>query len=328
MKSLVIILAAAFCVPGKAAMAADCKPLQYYTGVPMTIADGTIRVPVTVNGKPETALFDTGGLSNNLSPGLVDELGLTKRQSAIKLLNVSGKGSDSEVRVDNFSIGAIKVADMHFQVSPFNIDGVGVELSKSFLYAFDVDLDFGSGRINFFLPDHCTGNVIYWPSDGVAEIPIALKATQIEVPVTVDGQHMDAIIDTGATHTTMSLAATKHLDIPREKLMEIDTHVNGDQNLTTYRYKFSTLSFGGVTVRNPTVLVIPDRMNSREHEVIPGSHIGSRALVLPDIVIGLDILAKLHVYISYKERKLFVSAADDRAGKLLPPPIGNLTTRQ
>jgi predicted aspartyl protease len=328
MKSLFAILAMAFCIPGRAAMAADCKPLQYYTGVPMTIASGIIRVPVTVNGKPEMALFDTGGLSNNLSSSLVEELGLTKRQSPIKLLNVSGKGSDSEVRVDNFSIGAIKVTDMHFQVSPFNLDGVGVELSKAFLYAFDVDLDFGSGRINFFLPDHCTGNVIYWPSDGVAEIPIELKATQIEVPVTVDGQQMEPIIDTGTTHTTMSLAATKRLNIPREKLIQTDMHVNGDQNLATYQYRFSTLSFGGVTVRNPSVLVIPDRVNSKEREVIPGSHIESRTLLLPEILIGLDILTKLHIYVSFKEHMLYVGAADDKAGKLLPPPIGNLTPPQ
>lgn len=73
-------------------------------------------------------------------------------------------------------------------------------------------------------------------------------------------------------------------------------------------------------VRNLTVRLIPDRVNSRENlKRADAPRIPSREFALPDLIIGLDILQKLHIYVSYKERKLYIGGADDKAGKLLPP---------
>ncbi len=181
-----------------------------------------------------------------------------------------------------------------------------------------VDLDFTAGRMNFFMPDHCPGKVIYWPVDTVAAVPITLDATHIVVPVTVDGHAMRATIDTGASRTTMNLTYAQSffgLSPGSPDMAEADFHPNGDKSLTVYRHTFSSLSFEGVTVKNPTMIIMPDRINSKQNITPTGSHISSRDIALPQILIGLDILRKLHVYISYKEARALHHAAGRQGGK-------------
>ena len=62
------------------------------------------------------------------------------------------------------------------------------------------EMDFAGQKMNYFLPDHCFGKVVYWPHGDVAQISINLAdQAWIKVPVTIDGKSFLAIIDTGAT---------------------------------------------------------------------------------------------------------------------------------
>lgn len=303
--------------------AADCKPLSYYTGVPMDWSNGVLTVPVAINGTSKKALFDTGGVTNNMRPHLVESLGLTPRQSRVAITDVHGRTSNAFVKVDQFDLGKIKIRDMMFQVSLFDSDTVDVELTNVIMNSFDLDLDFGAGRLNFFLQDHCPGQVMYWPAEAVAEIPFKIDAASMTIPVTVDGKSVTALIDTGSSRTFMNRGfGTREFglslgspDTPAE-----DVKINGREDLQVYTHKFSTIDFGGIVVRNLTVRLIPDRVNSRENlKRADAPRIPSREFALPDLIIGLDILQKLHIYVSYKERKLYIGGADDKAGKLLPP---------
>jgi hypothetical protein len=62
-----------------------------------------------------------------------------------------------------------------------------------------------------------------------------------------------------------------------------------------YRYAFKTLSFGGVSVSNPDLVLVP-----RDEGRIGGP---------PTIILGMGILRQLHMYIAYAERKLYVTSA-------------------
>jgi len=57
----------------------------------------------------------------------------------------------------------------------------------------------------------------------------------------------------------------------------------------------SRFSLGGVSVENPDLLLYP-----RGAMALPGD---------PELILGMGILRQLHMYIAYKERKLYVTAA-------------------
>ncbi len=67
------------------------------------------------------------------------------------------------------------------------------------------------------------------------------------------------------------------------------------------------------------MIILPDLTNSKG-VVSTGSHL-SDAGMLPEIKVGMDVLAKLHLYIAFKERKLYITPADDKAGKMLPAVV-------
>ena len=72
--------------------------------------------------------------------------------------------------------------------------------------------------------------------------------------------------------------------------------------------------FTGVAVSNPQLVVMPDLIRRRLSNAISGeeSH-------MPDIILGMDILRHLHVYVAYKERKLYISPADAPSPPAAPP---------
>ena len=65
-------------------------------------------------------------------------------------------------------------------------------------------MDFAAGKLNLMLGDHCEGKVVYWPAKALATVPITINDYDIRVPVTVDGHNLMAVIDTGASTSTVS----------------------------------------------------------------------------------------------------------------------------
>jgi len=79
-----------------------------------------------------------------------------------------------------------------------------------------------------------------------------------------------------------------------------------------------TLAFEGVTISNPMITLMPD-MLSGVNPGTPrtGSIIRDERAGLPDLILGMDILSEMHVYIGYKERKLYITAGNPQ-----PAPQG------
>ena len=61
----------------------------------------------------------------------------------------------------------------------------------------------------------------------------------------------------------------------------------------------------------PMITLLPDMMNGA---VVPqaqtGSLIGESRRGLPSLILGMSTMADMHVYIAYKERKLYITAAN------------------
>jgi len=104
---------------------------------------------------------------------------------------------------------------------------------------------------------------------------------------------MRATIDTGASRSVMSLELAKNLFDLDEKDPKL-TAVNG--RFHALHYPFGALTLQGISVLHPDIELISEK----ESHVPDGD---------PKLILGMGILRQLHIYIAYKEKKLYVTAA-------------------
>lgn len=305
------------------AILAATGPVQAYecvlnqvAGMDM-ISPGSVRpmVPVTINGVPKLLVLDTGGITTQLSPETVSDLKMTLHNTRGRIYNASGHVSNNYVIADSFALGRLTATHLRLMVSPDNLGQADGLLSSDLLFRYDVEMDFGANKLNYFSQYHCPGKVVYWHAQEIAQVPLLLKdSNSVLVQIKLDGQPFNAVVDTGSEHSIISMPVAKSsfgLE-PGSPGVIPAGDVNGDPHLASYAHTFSTLTFEGVTVANPRLLLTPDRMGGTAPQT--GSRIaGNPDVHLPEMILGMDIMQHLHMYMAFDERKLYVSAA-------APPP--------
>lgn len=278
-------------------------------------------LPVTLSGHGTYMLLDTGSVFSMISPKTADALSLARKRSNVEIFDVARDSSRDYVTApltlgrlttDHFDL-VVEPESMRIGRSPLDEGIIGPDI----LSRFDVDIDFGTGKLNFISPDHCDGKVVYWPTDAVAVVPMTVfESGHIAITVKLDGKIQIAMVDTGASGSTLTtdIAESQYdlklgsEDAPAEGALQ------GHSTQTIYRHIFKTLEFEGVTITNPRIEIIPNPTRSLvEAAATPrvGSRIASatRDETKINMLIGMNVLRHLHVYIAYKEHKLYITPA-------------------
>ena len=313
MKKLLIALA--FLVSTLTDAGAQECTLKKLASVPITLsASGLPIIPVSVNGTERQFGLATGNAFTEIKKSLVSELGLptsrTFKNMNVKVYSGGGNVSDRFAKASTIAVGQVGSKDWTFLIKegPNGVDGV---LGADFLMNFDVELDFGPNLLNFFTHDHCAGNAVYWTTDYVA-LPFRVsKDSRIVVPVTLDGKDFDVAIGTEDSVTTLSLAHATSLFGLRENSPDME-RISESQSIS-YRRRFASLSFGGLEVKNPLIYLA---VNTSARDLYKDLPLGDKLdptfgfdFDMQEMGVGMNILSKLHLFIAYKEKVLYVSAA-------------------
>ena len=301
---------------GSVASAADCTALKQINSIDLIPGPNRALVPVTLNGVSKLFLLDTGGDVSGINGATAKELNLTELDSNLKMLDLYGNASKKFVRIAEFTIGRQKGTDLNMIIEPNPDFGKGTRyvgiFAADLMGRYDVELDFGAGKMNYFSPDHCEGHVVYWQPTALAVVPIKFLKRHIRLPVKLDGHELRAEIDTGSTGTNMTAAAAKRVfDIEPETQGNVSLHAHDMPGI--FGHIFSTLDFEGVAVANPHIAIRPALVGSKDAN--NGLQTGSFIKHVddlddqPDLLIGMDILKKLHLYIAFDERNIYISPA-------------------
>ena len=289
----------AFCA---SACAQTCS-LQRVAALPMREnPDGFVVVPFTISGAEQSMIVDTGASINTLTLDAVNRLKLTASPMNGVAYGVAGKAMTRLTAADSFVLGQAHGGTIHFVMTDgdaaFDRGGISGGLGSEFLRQFDLDFDFAAKTLNVMSQDHCPGKVVYW-AHSFGEVPFDLSPDGlIELPITLDGQTLRAVIDSGATDTVLSTtAAHRYFDIDRDSAKSPTLQMH-------------TLTIGDVTVQNPVLYFVDDKVTHRAFVDFEtsGEPVDDNVR-LPNLLIGNNILSKLHIYIAYKERKIYVTAA-------------------
>jgi len=310
-----LALVTALTVLATAAQAQDCAPAKLLATVPLRDAEpeSNIRtVPVSLNGVTRHMVLDTGGAVTQLSRDTIEELSLPMHRSSAVVYDINGRVSRRFATVKAFGFGDLQRNDAALMVWPEAARPYAGELAQDMLQPYDVDVDFGSGQLKMYAKGakgQCSRPSGWTPT---ARSEMRNKGWHLHIPVTLDGHTYDAIFDTGSRHTIMRLPAARRdfgleTDSPG---MEPYRAINGDPFLNGALHRFSKLSFGGITVDRPEVLVVPDIMNrnaDRSRMADNAAYRHNAGLILPELSLGMDILKHLHLFMAFGEQALYIA---------------------
>lgn len=324
--------AALFVLAAAGGASAENCGLGLMASLDMTVLpDGRFTVPVSVNGTPHQFMVDTAGVFSEISAGAAQKLGLNETDAGVNLYGAEGKLKIRSATVASFKVGNNEARNFHLGVrhtasdaaaqkqagTEAEVDGL---LSPDFLSLFDIEIDIAKKKMNLFSQDHCPGKVVYWTRDGYAELPFrftsgAIMATpHITLRMTLDGHDISAALDTGADGAFMQRKSAVRIFGIDETSPGVAKSPNSSDALPIYRKQFGSLALGGLTVQNPVVDILPnseeDAFRMEHSEKSRDDPIYGSSLAPEDFTLGMNVLSKLHLYIAYKEKKVYITAAD------------------
>jgi predicted aspartyl protease len=302
-----------------AADAAPCKLKVYSTLAITTDQNGMVQVPVTVAGQTVNFIVDTGSGFTAIREALAHKLGLQFiGLEAQRLRMFDGTDIAYGAEAPGTMLGKLPLGDKYsFMVMPdgeqFPAEGL---LGEDLLSIFDVDFDFAGGKMHLIAPSDCGDAVVYWTGNyakvpismgdasgindynkGLVRVGSSIDTKPIYAHANLDGKDVRVQFDTGAFATVIRYSQAKFLLGLREddpNLKPVKTPRK--DGLPMYTYTFKTMAIGGITVNNPVLYVI-------------GSPANEHVDVTAPMLLGMDVLRKLHIYLSYQNRMMYVSAA-------------------
>lgn len=263
-------------------------------------------IPVRMDGHDEHLLVDTGGVISLIAPGVVRALkAKTQPIRGGSFVIATGQVPTTMATIDTLQVGRLIARNAKFLVLPdptaMPFGEVG-SFGADFLSAWDVDFDFGNNRFNLISPKHCKGNVVYWTKSPYVARPFRLNANRhIQIEVKLDGHNLRAVVDTGSVSSAMSLDLARRLYGVKESELGRPHHLRGNafgpstKQFKAFAHHFQMLNLDGIAVKNPKI------------ELIRNLELGTEQLI-----IGMSLLSKLHLYVAYREKVLYITLANTR----------------
>jgi predicted aspartyl protease len=283
---------------------------------------GPSSVPVEINGAKHNLTFATAGTTTQITEDTANALGLAVTGgSEVALFDNEGRASGQQVTVAKFTLGTLEGANMKIPVSPSGgrggRGGAGL-FSLNNMLPYDVDVDFGTDKLRFFSQDHCPGGVLYWQASAVGVAPITIDSGRVTIPIELNGKTVTGVIDTAAMETSIKIAVG-------EKVLGL-TMGSADVPVTTpgnYAHTFASFRMGTLGLRNIKVAIVSNGAipgGGPAKEAMNRSAAAQNALASPEVKVGMDLLRKLHLYMAFGEKKLYITPASPRTAAAASAP--------
>ncbi len=280
----------------------SCRSDQHTGFVLETDWYGGVYVPVGIEGQRMKLLVDTGGATSMLTDSTVASLGLFPQPIRTHRVTMyGGVHLTNFVRVDGVQVGSAPSNPSMFYVMPDNRIPYALSgtLAPDFLSRYDVEFDFANARMNLFAPGACPEHA-YWTSGPSGSVGLAPNPNHhIIAAVEIDGRTVMALLDTGASRSDLSLETARRLFGAALNPAALRPATAADTEPGLYTYPFRSISIGGVNLANPDIVLVPDAISRRPPRT-------------PRLIIGMGILRRLHLYVSYSQNRLTLTPAGAR----------------
>lgn len=193
--------------------------------IPVTMMGWRPTIPAQLNGHATRLLVDTGAFFDALSPAEATQFNLPLSPAPHGFYVVGGLGNvfPKIATVKSLRVGPLSFpGNARFLVLANDLgNGISGALGQNLYRVLDVEFDFANGVMRFFkVTNGGRQPLAYWANTtGQSVSMLALEArdrysTHLLTTVQVNGHAVNAILDTGATTSMLSLAAAKLVGVP------------------------------------------------------------------------------------------------------------------
>ena len=258
-----------------------------------------LTVPVTIEGQQVRLIVDTGAERTTLSETTVTRLNLARDMKRINSAQgMGGTTSGADAIVSNFVLGNKRFQDVtRIAVGRFGFEGSddpvsdGV-LGADILLAFDLDIDVPGRALTLYRSRICIDNAPPWQEPFVEIQGVTARKDRLLIPFHLDGHVGKAILDTGATLTTIGVQMANRMGLD-DRAMALDRKVRqtgiGAGTTIAHYHWFRELRVGPALKSGVMLTVL------------------STDAGVGDALIGEDFLEGRRMWMASKTRQVFVS---------------------
>ncbi|MEA1649371.1 retroviral-like aspartic protease family protein [Nitrospirillum sp. BR 11164] len=269
-------------------------------------------VKVEVNGHPVYFLVDTGASLSMILRSKAEQLELPSFSGRNgTLVGVGGRSDIQGTRIKTFTLGKQTVTDMPLKLAgerSLGRDDVVGLLGEDVFRKFDVEIDLANNVINLYQPRGCDSAFLgFWSESAMTADfrPLDWQAPSIVLDVAVGGKPVRAILDSGATHSVVSLEAASRAGVTPDTpgvIMAEKSEGIGAKLVQDWVGVFDGFTLGDETIKRAK-LRFGDLFGSGTL-METGSRI-ARAETGPEMLLGADFLKAHHVLIAHSQNRLY-----------------------
>lgn len=281
--------------------AGSCHLNQYGT-LPVEMVGYRATTMIKINGTDTRFILDTGAFFNTMSQASASALKLETRFAPIGF-RISGVGGEAHARiatVKDFGILGTTLHDVDFVVGGSDVD-YGL-LGANLLDRADLELDLAGGKVTLFKADNCDKAMLaYWVKDGGEYNVVDLDRSDepldrhISFSVTINGEKVRAMLDSGAAATVLSRSAAEragiNLSAPNVKAGGRTSGI-GAKSVKSWIVPIDSFSVGTETIQNSQMQVIDGTFGENDDT---------------DMLLGVDFLLAHRMLIANSVRKAYFS---------------------
>jgi len=250
-----------------------------------------ITTPGSINGKPATMLVDTGAYDISLTSSGARRHGLQLRDTGKESYGIGGYARSYQARVDRFALGPVTVGKSYMTVVDNASPSIDALAGVSFLLQTDLEISLATKELNFFKPDNCDGKFLgYWDPAAVV-LPFLPGSGGIATPhfrVRVNGVELDAIIDSGADISLLSLPAARRAGVKLDETRRLgDVGGIGSQRRAQWSAILDKIEIGAELIERPEISIV-------EHDMV-------------DVILGADFLRSHRVLFAMSQNRIYLS---------------------
>jgi clan AA aspartic protease (TIGR02281 family) len=270
-------------------------PLKYVGQDLVPAVDGVI------DGAPAVMLVDTGAFDTNLTMNAVVKRDLIMHMTGRYVEGISGSSRLYAARVGEFAIGPVKSQrkrlDLYVIGETAFTPAYDALVGAPFLLQADMEFDLRAKHMKFFRPLNCNRDsaLNYWKEEAVV-VPFEFSRSTSPNPhftVLVNGKELDALIDTGANRSFLTLNAAKRLgiDVKSADVTRLGYSGGiGSDRAAHWTTPVKTVQIGGETIKDAELGIID-----------------VQGMIDADLLLGQDFLRAHRVLFAMSQRKVYMA---------------------
>jgi hypothetical protein len=322
----VVAVAALLLLLSGAAGAQTCKLSQIASVTLAAGPDGAPLVPVKISGTSLNLKLDLNDPFSFLTSEVSAQLKLPQTEApyrqapvfypeTVQTKDLVFKGKAVMVTVPEMDIGPLTARNVQLaSASGRTANGIAGGIGLNLLANYDVELDLAKNQLNFFDPNHCPGQVVYWTHDPVGVVDMQpMPGGTYHYAFNLDGKTIGAFLATDSPQTLLAFpVAREDFNLTRTS-KDIVAAGRDDRYGPLFRYPFKSLDADGLAISNPGVYLFGDEYNDKvcdsQFHSRTWDNNGYTCRGDAALKIGLHELRALHLFLDFSEKKLYVTAA-------------------